>query len=179
MELICITGPMFSGKTTELLRLLRIHMIAGKKTLLIKHSNDNRSSFVETHDGISYPSISVLDIESIRDIILEQDVIGIDEGQFFKGLFSFIQDIVDKKIIIIVAGLTISFNYKILFNEMVNVSAISNKCVRLLAVCEECKCYNAVYSHNKTLEKTSGNVHQVIGGKESYRALCRECYFSN
>lgn len=47
-----ILGPMFSGKTTELLRRIRRHAAARKTCLLVKHSSDDRygSALVTTHD---------------------------------------------------------------------------------------------------------------------------------
>jgi len=47
-----ILGPMFSGKTTELLRQLKRHSIAQHKCLLIKYAGDTRYSIeaVSTHD---------------------------------------------------------------------------------------------------------------------------------
>lgn len=177
MELTTITGPMFSGKTTELIRLMRIHMIASKKVLLVKHSKDNRSTDIETHDGVTYPSICIAHIEQLENIIDDYEVIGFDEGQMYNGLYNFIQSIIHKNITVIIAGLTISFNYKILFDDMVKICAIANKCIRLSSICNECKSFNAVYSYNKLMNRNSSDVANQIGGKDIYIPLCRTCYF--
>lgn len=178
MELTTITGPMFSGKTTELIRLMRIYMIADKKVLLVKHNKDNRSVYIETHDGVTYPSISISNIEQLRDIIDHYEIIGIDEGQMYNNLYNFVQSVIHKNITFIIAGLTISFNHKILFDDMAKTCSIANKCIRLLSICNDCKSFNAVYSYNKFISKESDNVTNQIGGKDTYLALCRSCYFS-
>lgn len=47
-----IIGPMFAGKSTELLRRVKRHEIAGSKCLRIKYAEDVRYSVdsISTHD---------------------------------------------------------------------------------------------------------------------------------
>lgn len=47
-----IIGPMFAGKSTELLRKVKRHEISGKRCLYIKYSEDSRYSqdSIATHD---------------------------------------------------------------------------------------------------------------------------------
>ena len=54
-----ILGPMYSGKTTELLRLYRRHQIANQKCVLVKFEEDKRydKNKVVTHDQIQYDAI--------------------------------------------------------------------------------------------------------------------------
>jgi len=56
--LIVIIGPMFSGKTSELIRRIKRYQLAGKKTIIYKPSIDVRYSIenVNSHDGLKYPA---------------------------------------------------------------------------------------------------------------------------
>ena len=84
-------GPMFSGKSTELLRRIQRHRIAKKKVLLIKHESDQRykgsDRCVVTHDQMKSEATYIaqeLDMKLFsRADYLESEVIGIDEAQFF------------------------------------------------------------------------------------------------
>lgn len=94
VELVC--GPMFSGKTTELIRRIRRFETSGKRVALIKHSADTRYDDLSTnnceavtHDRLSrfnaIPVTFLDDIISHPDVI-SSEVIGVDEGQFFSDL---------------------------------------------------------------------------------------------
>ncbi|MEM3988118.1 MAG: hypothetical protein QXZ22_05900, partial [Sulfolobales archaeon] len=107
-----ITGPMFSGKTTELLRVLRKYAIAGYRVLLVKPSTDTRysSSKVVSHDGLEMDALvveaNIAGFYRVLDILLEHDVIGIDEFQFFeysKELVEFLLDLSSNRLVIIAA----------------------------------------------------------------------------
>jgi thymidine kinase len=96
-----ILGPMFSGKTTELFRMLNRWKIAGRSCVLVKHSFDTRyvlddesSSMVVSHDGNKVPAICVEKLsEDIDYQFGSYDVIGIDEGQFVSEFsFHFIRE---------------------------------------------------------------------------------------
>jgi thymidine kinase len=83
IEVVC--GPMFSGKTEELIRRMRRAQIAGQKIEIFKPSSDIRydDKEVVSHDKNSIPSTP---IESSSNILLLADdvqVVGIDEAQFF------------------------------------------------------------------------------------------------
>ena len=87
-EVQAITGPMFSGKTTELVRRIRRYRQGGHKCKLVKYSKDIRSgegeSELSTHDKMREPaepheSLSTLDVTGCT-------VVGVDEGQFFEGI---------------------------------------------------------------------------------------------
>ena len=81
MTLKIITGCMFSGKSTQLLK--ELHFWEDKrKVLLVTHKLDIRKT--ATHDGVKATSLKV---SSVSEIPFEPyDVIGIDEGQFFKDI---------------------------------------------------------------------------------------------
>lgn len=81
-----IFGPMFSGKSTELLRRVKRNTIAQKKCLLISYAKDNRYSsenVVSTHDKQMMKALKCMTIEEALPHYKDYDVIAIDEGQFF------------------------------------------------------------------------------------------------
>lgn len=83
-----IIGPMFSGKTTELIRRVRRHVTAAKKCLLVKYKGDNRYTedpLLSTHDQTRMAAKAVSALVEIANAAWHYDVIAIDEGQFFPG----------------------------------------------------------------------------------------------
>ena len=85
IEIIC--GPMFSGKTEELIRRLKRAIIAKNKILVFKPEIDNRYSdnFVVSHNNNSIESIIVKNEKDIINLTNGINIIGIDEIQFFSN----------------------------------------------------------------------------------------------
>ena len=83
LEVIC--GPMFSGKTEELIRRLIRAQIAKQKVAIFKPSVDNRfeEAFIVSHNQRKIRSIQVKNTQLILDYKDKADVFGIDEAQFF------------------------------------------------------------------------------------------------
>ena len=83
-----VIGPMFSGKTTELVRRVRRHLAASKKCILVKYKGDNRCNedpVLSTHDQTQMSAKSVCTLSEVANAAWHYDVIAIDEGQFFPG----------------------------------------------------------------------------------------------
>jgi thymidine kinase len=106
-----IIGPMFSGKTTELFRMLNRWKIAGRNCVLVKHSSDCRyvededsAPMVISHDGNQFPAICVEKLSKEIDYLFgSYNVIGIDEGQFVsKHFFLIFVNILSSKQFLIV-----------------------------------------------------------------------------
>lgn len=75
---------MFSGKTTELLRLAHRYMLAGRSTVLVKYALDTRYDINNTwtHDKQSMPALNTTVLLQVYPELLKHEIIGIDEGQF-------------------------------------------------------------------------------------------------
>ncbi len=169
-----IFGPMFSGKSTELLRKITRHKIANKRCLVINYILDNRYSTEEvaaTHDKrfISAKKLKTLS-ELTDEGALEYDVIGIDEGQFFGDLVETCDRWADLGITVIVAALDCTFEKKN-FGNVPMLLAISENVKKLSAICKIC---NAKASFTKRL--TQSKEINLVGGSETYMPVCRECY---
>ena len=90
-----IIGCMFSGKSTETIRLIRRYKTLGNKNILvINHTLDTRygESVISSHDKVQYKCISLEKLNDIKqkEEYLKADVIFVEEGQFFNDLFDFV-----------------------------------------------------------------------------------------
>ena len=107
-----ILGPMFSGKSTRLIEVIRKYTYKAKKTIMIKFYADKRyseKSEVVTHDLLKYDSIDCKNLRDSIETLKQYDVIGIDEGQFFPDLVEVCEELAALKKIIIIAGLNGDF----------------------------------------------------------------------
>lgn len=173
-EIHLILGPMFSGKSTDLLRRMKRYSIAKKKCLYIKYLDDDRYSLsnISTHDfqkcgAVAYKRLADIDIS----IILKYDCIGIDEGQFFPDIVEYADYWASQyNKIIIVAALDGTFERKP-FGKILDLIPCSETVTKLKAVCPKCG-MDAPFSARKSDEKEVIS----IGGSEEYLSLCRKCY---
>ena len=171
-----VLGPMFSGKTSEILRCLRRHRIAGRKTVMIAHASDQERSGclgVTTHDGVhdngSIMCERLADVEAMPRVA-DADVIGIDEGQFFPDLVEQSQLWSDDGKDVHIAALSGRHDGR----PWPVVSAIIPRCEKikhLTAVCHRCNADGAAFS----LLKTHETGERIIGGADKYDAACRDC----
>lgn len=182
MSLQLVLGPMFSGKTTELIRLLKRHQYANRKVLLIKHSIDSRYGNpmqCNTHDGLSMPAISGDDkslMVSCSDIASQADVIGVDEGQFYNNLHHVVEVWLDLGKTVIISALDGDYNREI-FPQVAKLIPLANSFSKLTAVCSNPGCSkDGIYTAKKT-HATSRLIE--VGGAELYHTLCRECYMKD
>lgn len=110
IEVVC--GPMFSGKTEELIRRMRRAQIAGQKVEIFKPVSDVRydDEEVVSHDKNSIPSMPV---ESSSNMLLLADdvqVVGIDEAQFFDdGIVEVVNTLANQGKRVVIAGLDKDF----------------------------------------------------------------------
>ena len=110
-----IIGPMFSGKSTELIRRVSRYEAIGKQILLINHENDTRTTnFIQTHSRQVKRALKTNSLMPLleHEHFLDADVIGIDEAQFFEALLDFINIAEFHNKIFIIAGLDGDFRRK-------------------------------------------------------------------
>ncbi|WP_321424955.1 thymidine kinase [uncultured Bacteroides sp.] len=171
IEVIC--GSMFSGKTEELIRRLKRAQFARQRVEIYKPAIDIRYSEedVVSHDS---NSISSTPIESSASILLfstDINVVGIDEAQFFdEGLVDVCNKLANNGIRVIIAGL--DMDYKgIPFGPIPDLCAIADEVSKVHAICVRCG-QLAYISHR--IVKNEKRV--LLGEKDEYEPLCRECY---
>ncbi|XP_036766306.1 thymidine kinase, cytosolic isoform X2 [Manis pentadactyla] len=133
-----ILGPMFSGKSTELMRRVRRFQIAQYKCLVIKYAKDTRySSNFSTHDRNTMEALPACLLRDVAQEALGVAVIGIDEGQFFPDIVEFSETMANAGKTVIVAALDGTFQRKA-FGTILNLVPLAESVVKLTAVCMEC-----------------------------------------
>lgn len=175
-EIQVIYGPMFSGKSTELLRRIRRYRIRNDSCVLLK-TKENRyiedTEKVVTHDQFNYlEAISCKRLFEKQQEVVNYDVIGIDEGQFFEDIIPFCEWVANLGKIVIVACLDSDFRREP-FGNICELIAKAEKVVKLSSICYYCK-EDAAFSARITPETAI----KVIGGCDKYRPVCRACYYS-
>lgn len=172
-----IIGPMFAGKSSELLRRLRRYELARQSVIYIKYVHDTRYETegrqVITHDRVGRPAYAVERLSELDSTINAYQVIGIDEGQFMEDLVEFCTKWSDAGKIVIVAALDSTFQRKP-FGSVIELIPVAEHVDKLTAVCVICG-NDASFSH-----RLPGNGTEVekIGGSDLYQALCRGCFLS-
>ncbi len=175
-----IAGPMFSGKTEELLRRLRRASLAKQAVTLFKPERDNRhdTTDVVSHDARRQSAHAVLNAVAL-ETMLEQmvdadempDVVGIDEVQFFdEEIVAVCNRMADRGIRVIAAGLDLDYLGRP-FGCMPLLLTHAEYVTKLHAICTITG-RPAHFSHRVE----GGDEDVQIGGAESYQALSREPY---
>lgn len=174
-----VVGPMYSGKSEELLRRLRRAEIGGYKVAAIKPHIDKRyaEDKVVSHAG-SYRDAFI--IESVYDIKLKTfpyDVIGVDEVQFYEDeyIVSLLTQM-SKNQIVICSGLDQTYRGEP-FGHVPELLALADKIDKLTAVCNICG-QDATKTQRLVDGKPApftGSTIQ-IGGYNTYEARCKGCW---
>jgi len=169
-----IIGPMFSGKSTELLRRVRRHRFGRKNILIVKHASDTRytpEAAVVTHDRVTETSMCVSHLNELDTAVWNAaDVIAIDEGQFMPDLIEFCDTACSSGKLVLVAALDGTFA-KAPFGDVCNLIPRAERVDKLCAVCAACG-DDAPFTRRLT-EDTSV---MLVGGNEAYLPVCRACY---
>ncbi len=194
-----IIGPMYGGKTTELLRRLVVCKEMGLRCCYINSSSDSRTQTAySTHNkllanasstkstgnllGDTDDFIAAVKINEISDLLTmidDYDVFGIDEAQLFTNLLSTttqLADIHHKRII--VAGLNGTSERRV-FGEILYLIPHANTIQKLEPFCKLCAENSKITPAIFTKCTVSKSSTIMIGGKDSYVAVCRECYNDN
>ena len=134
-KLTLIIGPMFAGKSSELLRRIRRHRICGNTCLLIKYAKDNRycDNAIATHDNDKIEAISCNELSEVEHEADNFDIIGIDEGQFFTDIVNFSEGMANKGKVVIVAALNGTFERKS-FGEVHKLLPLAEEIIKLTSI---------------------------------------------
>ena len=172
IEVVC--GPMFSGKSEELIRRLRRAMIARKRVQVFKPVIDNRYSYDEivSHGDVRMKSEIV---SSPAEILAKLDwrtqVVGIDEANFMGAdLVDLAQQLADSGKQVIVAGLDTDYMGRP-FVPMPELLAVAESITKTLAICMRC---GNPAKHTQRLIESDDLI--VVGAAGMYEARCRRCF---
>jgi thymidine kinase len=172
IEAIC--GPMFSGKSEELMRRLRRAMIARKRVQVFKPAIDDRYSGDEivSHTEMRMKSETVY---KVSDILSQLDwrtqVVGIDEANFLgQELVEIATQLADSGKQVIVAGLDTDYMGRP-FPPMPDLLTLAESITKTLAICMRC---GNPAKHTQRLVESSDLI--VVGAAGMYEARCRRCF---
>ena len=169
-----VSGPMFSGKSEELIRLLRRAAIARQRVQVFKPALDDRfdSNDVVSHSQWRIPCETV---ERAGEILTRLDprteVVGVDEAQFFDSdLTTVCSHIANLGKRVIVAGLDMDYR-GIPFGPMPELLAMAEEVRKIHAICSRC---GAPAAYTQRLTEDEEQV--VVGAADKYEARCRKCH---
>ena len=169
-----IVGPMFSGKSEELIRRLKRAEIARQRVQIFKPQLDDRYSITEivSHSGLGIRSEIVKDAaEVLARVEARTEVIGIDEAQFLgEGLVKVCNQLADAGKRVIVSGLDTDYLGRP-FDPMPRLLAEAEEITKLLAICMRC---GNPAAHTQRLVASEDLI--VVGAGGMYEARCRRCF---
>ncbi|MGI5187582.1 thymidine kinase [Promicromonospora sp. CA-289599] len=191
-----IAGPMFAGKSEELLRRVRRARIARRGVLVVSHALDARRGLgrVTSHSGQGVPSRTVSDAAEILALLdagadvgdetgTEIELVAVDEAQFFgAALVPVASELARRGFVVVVAGLSVTFDGQP-FSPLPELMALAESVEKLTAVCSVCGADAAFHVRVPgappvtDVDAAAGDalvpVAAHVGGSESYEARCR------
>lgn len=172
LEVIC--GPMFSGKSEELIRRIKRAIIAKQKVQVFKPALDDRydASAIASHSQRKHEAIPVKNTEELlRHLDPEAQVVALDEAQFLdEGLIPIIEELANRGVRVIAGGLDQDSNGEP-FGIMPILLAKAEYVTKLQAICMVC---GALAGRTQRMVHTGGQV--LVGAAEAYEARCRHCH---
>lgn len=177
IEVIC--GPMFAGKSEELVRRVRRARLAGLEVEVFSHALDERhgTGLIASHSGLSLEARSSSDVAGLRELLAGRspDIVAIDEAQFFgMDLVELVDDLADTGVNVLVAGLSVTFDGRP-FEPLPTLMATAEVVTRLTAVCSLCgsdAAFHQRVKEDETSDALSAS-EEHVGGVETYQARCR------
>lgn len=174
-------GGMCAGKTSMMINKVERYHIAGKKCIIVKHSDDKRYDYlvekggIVTNNFIEYAKIKVVTTDQLSlldELIYSHDTIGVTELQFYKDP-EHVDIWANRGKIVICDGLDGDSNREN-FGNLHKVIPKCEKIVKLKAVCMICG-----DSASFTKRKAPSDEIKQIGGLDLYTPVCRACYHLN
>lgn len=183
-------GPMFSGKTTNLIdkanRYIAVRKQRGENpsVVIVNHVHDDRESKsgdvltphsdtrLTTSDNITFIKTKYLQDISL-DVIRNADYIAVDEGQFFMDLYAGVVTWLRMDKHVHCSGL-IADSKRAPFGFITTLMAIADDIEQLKAFCSICgdKVLNAPFT--KCSKEKLGQV--LVGGTNEYYPVCGKHY---
>lgn len=178
IEVVC--GPMFAGKTEELLRRVKRLEYAKKNIVVFKPLMDDRysESEVVSHNNNRTKSVNISFAKQMFQYIdSNTDVVAIDEVQFLdEDAVSIVEFLASTGIRVIVSGLDRDFRGEP-FSFMPKLLALAEYVTKLTAICVICGA-PATRTQRIVNGKPARYIDPIvlIGAEESYEARCRSCH---
>lgn len=175
-----VIGPMKSGKTNELQRLINRSKAIGSKVMIVNHSSDTRygDNAIISHSGNHIPACMVSSLKDIFEpefcsVLTEADVIVVDEAQFFSDLLETVFCLVrvmKKKVIV---GSLNGDSDKRLFGNVNELIAEADSITHLTALCQICASDNVPAPFTKVIPGVKKDGQTLVGSSDTYMSVCR------
>ena len=177
LEVVC--GPMFSGKSEEMIRRLRRAEIAGQRVVIFKPRIDDRfdAEDIVSHAGARMRGVPVGSVAELLARAAGHDVVGIDEVQFFEAsVVAAALSLAQSGARVVAAGLDQDFR-RLPFGPMPELLSHAEFVDKLQAVCH--RCGGPATTTQRLVDGRpapySGDTI-VVGASEQYEARCRDCH---
>lgn len=173
-KLEVISGPMFAGKSSELLKRLLFLEHSGKNILALKPVVDDRydSKSIVTHNHLSHDALAVIDLELVKDNYTLQPynfhTVFIDEVQFFdaKETIWFVEETLRNGVNVVAAGLD-QDSRGVPFETTARLLALADEIVKIRAFCNICG-----KEASKTQRMSRKTSRVAVGGSNDYEPRC-------
>ena len=174
-------GPMFSGKTDELLRQVKRARVVGIHCVVVKYAKDTRygtGPTIFTHDGTSLTGdkdLRIVEARTLDEVKLssKEKVIAVDEGQFYPDLPHTVDKWMRQGRKVYISALDGDYLRKP-FGKVGELIPLCTHVVKLHAVCMSCKEQSASY----TLRIVESEEQKLIGAEDAYMSTCLKCYIA-
>lgn len=179
-----VVGPMFSGKSEELIRRATRALIARQRVQVFKPALDTRYDslhegiVVASHSGRTLAAEAVADVAALRAALgSDTQVVAVDEAQFFSDdLVPLASDLAEAGVRVIIAGLDLDFRAEP-FGPVPELLARAESVTKLTAVCVRC---GAAATRTQRLigghPAHFGDPVILVGAAEAYEPRCRACH---
>jgi thymidine kinase len=177
LEVVC--GPMFSGKSEEMIRRLRRAEIAAQRVIIFKPALDDRydAADVVSHAGIRMRAVPVAGVADLEARAGGFEVVGVDEVQFFDPeIVGALLRLADAGARVVAAGLDQDFR-RLPFGPMPQLLAHAEFVDKLQAVCH--RCGGGATTTQRLVDGRPApysGATIVVGANEQYEARCRDCH---
>ena len=177
-----IAGPMYCGKTEELIRQVKRASIGKRHIQVFKHAIDTRYGTdrkVFSHAGLSFESELISDAQEIlNNTDKKTEIVAIDEAQWFGApLVPVVQKLVDKGKHVLVAGLAMTYDRQP-FEPIPTLMALADKTTKLSAICSICgddAVFHKRIANGKKIDPLEADP-ALVGRSDAYEARCRKCF---
>ena len=170
-KLEIVFGPMFSGKTTELIRRIGRHRAIGNQVLVLNSLLDSRcGNEVKSHNSECLEAKKVKSLlEEVTDVDIRNiDVVAIDESQFFTDLVPFVKRLLLKGCDVLVMGLNGDFQQK-QFGHILELIPLADEVTQLHGLCTDCSDGTL---GNFSVRCTPDKGQTVVGAADKYKCVC-------
>lgn len=180
MSLQLILGPMFAGKSSELLGTVRKYEAVGWPVLVLTHAIDTRyaeNPAIVSHDADRHPAIATTSLEDIftyeNNLFANAKLIIIEEAQFFNRLKQNVLLAVEEcNKDVICVGLDGDAQRQP-FGQLLDLIPYCDSVVKKHAFCRRCRVPTpALFTYRVTQDERQ----VLVGGADTYEPLCRKHY---